>query len=319
MKDIAMAKEAGVTDVWAKYGVAQDRAEYALLRKVTHWRSEQVSKEQSLSEADVRPTFTLQGSFRELLDLFTFVPFGRSDVHSWDALSEKRVEMVIDIWKTTVAVQQHFNDLELRIRNYAITVLAAVVGVAAYSIKENLEIAVSGHGIPVGSVVLLSGIIPWMAFYLMDRWWYHMLLYGAVQHGMRVERSLASILPDIDLTASIGKSSSIHLGKKAIHSKTKMDVFYFAIAVLLLFLAILTWGVVRPVVPSAGKVGCSGTERDAGQREDGKPQGGDKARFTFGEWVERQGDSSKGTTAQPQQTEEQGAKKTDEQSKGLKK
>jgi phosphoglycolate phosphatase-like HAD superfamily hydrolase len=36
-KDIAMALDAGVLDVWAKYGQAQHREEYELLREVTHW------------------------------------------------------------------------------------------------------------------------------------------------------------------------------------------------------------------------------------------------------------------------------------------
>ena len=37
MKDILMAQDARVTDVWAKYGLALNRPEYELLRQVTHW------------------------------------------------------------------------------------------------------------------------------------------------------------------------------------------------------------------------------------------------------------------------------------------
>src|SRR5208282_1580837 len=40
-KDVAMAQQAGVLDVLASYGAAQHRAQYELLRKVTHWTREE--------------------------------------------------------------------------------------------------------------------------------------------------------------------------------------------------------------------------------------------------------------------------------------
>lgn len=70
MKDIAMAQEAGVSDIWAKYGTVSHRPEYELLRKVTHWTQKQVEKEKQLSEKDIKPTYTLKKSFKELLNYF---------------------------------------------------------------------------------------------------------------------------------------------------------------------------------------------------------------------------------------------------------
>jgi hypothetical protein len=40
-------------------------------------------------------------------------------------------EVQVEIWKKTVDVQQHFNDLELRIRNFALAVLGAFWHLAA--------------------------------------------------------------------------------------------------------------------------------------------------------------------------------------------
>lgn len=77
MKDIAMAKAAGVTDVWAKYGVAQNRPAYELLRKVTHWSPASVEREKILTEADLQPSFILKHSFAEILELFEFNTFSR--------------------------------------------------------------------------------------------------------------------------------------------------------------------------------------------------------------------------------------------------
>ncbi len=73
MKDISMAQTVGVTDVWAVYGQAQHREEYALLREVSHWTDEDVQREKALMHApDVAPTYRLEHSFAELLDLFRF-------------------------------------------------------------------------------------------------------------------------------------------------------------------------------------------------------------------------------------------------------
>jgi FMN phosphatase YigB (HAD superfamily) len=71
-KDVAMAQDAGVDDVWAKYGRAQSRAEYQLLRDVTHWSDADVAREQQIQERDVKPTDTLANSFAELLTQFDF-------------------------------------------------------------------------------------------------------------------------------------------------------------------------------------------------------------------------------------------------------
>lgn len=76
MKDVAMALDCGVEDVWAKYGQAHRRPEYKLLQDVTHWTSEEVEREQKIKEREhVHPTHTLGNSFSEIFDLFDFRDF----------------------------------------------------------------------------------------------------------------------------------------------------------------------------------------------------------------------------------------------------
>ena len=96
-------------------------------------------------------------------------------------------ELLIEVWKQTIQVQQHFNDIELRIRNYAITLLGAVFGVAAYAFKEHAP-----TGVIIG--LLLGGLILSYAFYFMDRHWYHRLLIGSVKHGLFIEKNAPQIL-----------------------------------------------------------------------------------------------------------------------------
>ena len=76
VKDVAMAVDCGVEDVWAKYGQAHKRAEYKLLQDVTHWTREEVEREQKIKEREhVHPTHTLNSGFSELFDLFEFGDF----------------------------------------------------------------------------------------------------------------------------------------------------------------------------------------------------------------------------------------------------
>src|SRR5258708_1069219 len=63
MKDITMAKDAGITDVWVKYGVTRTRPEYELLRKFTHWRQSSVKRQKTLYVEDITPTYTLSRAF----------------------------------------------------------------------------------------------------------------------------------------------------------------------------------------------------------------------------------------------------------------
>lgn len=76
MKDIAMARDAGVADALALYGRAQDREGYELLRRVTHWTQEDVERERRILERrEISASYVLRDSFAELTELFSFTSF----------------------------------------------------------------------------------------------------------------------------------------------------------------------------------------------------------------------------------------------------
>jgi phosphoglycolate phosphatase len=84
MKDIEMAQQAGVSDVFARYGTAHfdsNNEGYELLRAVTHLTDEDVEKERKIKEKchHIPPTFSV-GSFSELLNIFQFEKFFGSNV-----------------------------------------------------------------------------------------------------------------------------------------------------------------------------------------------------------------------------------------------
>jgi phosphoglycolate phosphatase-like HAD superfamily hydrolase len=221
MKDIAMAQSAGVIDVYAKYGVPLKKPGYGLLREVSHWSEEDVVREKEISEqGTVTPTYVLNNAFGELFDLFDFT--GNADPEA-PLSREKRVGFAIDAWKKAVDVQQHFNDLCLRIRNLAITVLGAVFSVAGIILKDARESNLPG-------LVVLSGALLCGLFYFMDAGWYHRLLKGSVSTGRKLETFITDNGVPIDLGSSMKAASAIKLWRGGeMRSNDKLHAFWLVL------------------------------------------------------------------------------------------
>jgi phosphoglycolate phosphatase len=71
LKDVAMAQEAGVTDVWARYGESRVKDGYEQLRRVTHWTPADVEREKAITGREISPRYSVD-SFEELLQFFQF-------------------------------------------------------------------------------------------------------------------------------------------------------------------------------------------------------------------------------------------------------
>jgi phosphoglycolate phosphatase len=76
MKDIQMAQQAKVCDVFAKYGISQKDDRYELLRRVSHWPENNVNKEKKdFCDFDkINVSYILKENFSEILNLFEFIP-----------------------------------------------------------------------------------------------------------------------------------------------------------------------------------------------------------------------------------------------------
>lgn len=152
-------------------------------------------------------------------------------------MHEKQIEHALEAWKVTVQVQQHFNDIGLRIRQMAITILAAALGIAATAFQANTPVIVGSVTTSLATMILAAGVVAWTAFYFVDNVWYHRLLVGAVAHGSQLEKELANHVPGIGLTIDIGLASPYVLFRRfELHSAHKMKAFYGGIAVLLVVL-----------------------------------------------------------------------------------
>lgn len=118
----------------------------------------------------------------------------------------------IDIWKKTVDVQQHFNDIQWRIRGLALTVATFTLGAAGLAAKDSTRIGF----LSLGATVATVGLILWYAFYFVDRYWYHVFLKAAVDRGTSLEKVIKDHLPDSELGVTIkARSTSAYPGALA--------------------------------------------------------------------------------------------------------
>lgn len=153
--------------------------------------------------------------------------------------------MTIDAWKKVVDVQQHFNDLELRIRNLTVTLLGAAttalsitsggVGVRLFAVR------IFGTEMALQVPLLIASLVLVAAFWGMDRLWYHRLLTGAVKEGARLEASLHDQGVPINLGTTISEESPVNFWGYRIRSTNKVDLFYLLPATLMLLGIVLSF------------------------------------------------------------------------------
>ncbi len=141
----------------------------------------------------------------------------------------KRIELTFKAWEKTIDVQMHFNDLCLKVRSFAVSILGILLGGAAISYRYGGDVSLLGVSFPVAAIFVSISIIIWLAFYFMDRFWYHELLRGAVNHGGLLEKHLERVVSDISLTKSIRAASRASLKRNA---ASKLMWFYFIVLVI---------------------------------------------------------------------------------------
>lgn len=237
VKDVSMANEANVRSVHAEYGHNIKTFKYDLLKQVTHWTEEEVRKEiETKTRNGENPIAgnTIKHNFNELNQWFHFQPFPIKQIE------RPKVGDIIIIWQKIIDVQQHFNDIALRIRNIALTVFTFIIGGIGYAEKEGLYFLINSNFVPFSTVISFFGIVIMLAFYYMDKYWYHRLLIGAVNQGVLIEDKWANLIPEIRLTNSISKSSPHKILRIKIHSKFKFVIFYGLLISSLVLVTIIT-------------------------------------------------------------------------------
>lgn len=177
-----------------------------------------------------------------------------------EPIQPESLSALVEMWKVTVEVQQHFNDLEWKIRGLALTVLTGALGAATLALREGSTLLMGSWRFSLASLVLVAGLLVWSAFFFVDGIWYHRLLVGAVKEGIRLEGTIGKALPGGGrLTTSIGDASPWSFPARGpnsdrkpwftLHSTDKLKAFYAGIGAVLFALALAAHFSAGSVVP----------------------------------------------------------------------
>jgi hypothetical protein len=167
---------------------------------------------------------------------------------------------IIEIWKTIVEVQQHFNDISMRIRGMFVTILLALFASIGFLFDKKLSLDFWWFRVQFATLIPLFGIFGTWLFYFIDRFWYHRLLKGSVEHAKMIEKKYKDVLPELSLSDAIGVASpykprfmenllaKLFVGDPKyretgqLHSDGKIELFYKSVMFVLFLVTIgLAW------------------------------------------------------------------------------
>jgi hypothetical protein len=158
----------------------------------------------------------------------------------------ERLKMMVEAWKKTIEVHQHFNDIQMRIRNFAVTAVVTIIGAAGLAVSDRTSIVFTVPLINweirtlLAVWILFVGVVAASAISYVELG-YHNLLKGAVKHAFLIEDEIKQVIPDLwrtfKLTSTISENSPTKvLGLLTIRSTGRINLFYGTIVGLLLLL-----------------------------------------------------------------------------------
>jgi hypothetical protein len=144
----------------------------------------------------------------------------------------------IDIWKTIVGVQQHFNDIGWRIRSLSITALTFTLGATFFGYLNADNVHLGQLTFNPSIFVPVLGLAIWVLFWFADGIWYHRLLKGAQVAAGPIEATLRAHGIDAGLSQAITDASHEKWLGKEMNSTLKLNIFYGAGTAVLILVAI---------------------------------------------------------------------------------
>ena len=182
---------------------------------------------------------------------------------------------IIEIWKTVVDVQQHFNDISMRIRGMFVTILLALFAAIGFLYTQHIDLKIAAIRVKFALVMPLFGIVGTYLFYFIDRFWYHRLLVGSVNHALNIEEKYKDEIPELSLSEAIGKESPYQphgvtycLARIVVrdkrfrdtgrlHSDAKIELFYKSVVLVLVLTIVLlaVFGGIERDTPTASSSG----------------------------------------------------------------
>ncbi|BAX51825.1 hypothetical protein PDPUS_1_00450 [Photobacterium damselae subsp. piscicida] len=73
----------------------------------------------------------------------------------------EKLKLNVDVWKKVVDVQQHFNDLEMKVRNFGFLIISAFISAIGVSLKSQYSAVVFDYNVPVAAFLSFGALVLW--------------------------------------------------------------------------------------------------------------------------------------------------------------
>ncbi|MGE3318548.1 MAG: hypothetical protein AB7I18_04565 [Candidatus Berkiella sp.] len=152
------------------------------------------------------------------------------------------LKLQLDVWKTAVHTQMHFNDMSAKARQHGIGLIVIIVGFALFLMSRvNQDYFINLTGIPHHVSYFITLLPPFvlLAVGILDLFVYHPMLRGAVTFGREFEKAI--IVPKImktndGMTEMITNHSRSNFGKWQITARRKLVAIYIIAFICLLLI-----------------------------------------------------------------------------------
>lgn len=139
--------------------------------------------------------------------------------------STKETKLILEEWKTVIKTQMHFNDMLMKMRTTAVSIVLAVFGASAYSLQyDELTLTICNYSFHASVFVILFGLGMLVGVFFLDYFYYYKMLLGAVKRGEEIDEAYKDRQVDntkiFGMTTMIGKA----IGKRG---KAKYYVWLF--------------------------------------------------------------------------------------------
>jgi hypothetical protein len=118
-----------------------------------------------------------------------------------------RTTLLLEYWKQSTLVQQHFNDISMKVRNFAVLIFSGFLTGVGISIHQAIYIEIFGIKVAGAFLFAIIGASVTLLIHFMDTYWYHVFLKSAVDSTLKIEKDLKKILEIEDLAGGIARGS----------------------------------------------------------------------------------------------------------------
>jgi hypothetical protein len=115
-------------------------------------------------------------------------------------MNKEELNIALEVWKKMVDVQMHFNEIGLKIRNFALTIYTFILAGIGFLINAKISGCIIGILILLGAVVIFS-------FYLIDKNWYHIYLKAVGKKAGEFEEKWFKDFPEMKMSSQIASDS----------------------------------------------------------------------------------------------------------------